>query len=562
MALSPKILSLINRGKREEAVELLLGLAETEGVEPLIRAMVETAISESSKIKAVEGDYLRLFSAIEQTADVIVITDSKGGIIYANPAFERSTGFSLSEVVGNNPRILKSGMQDETFYKGLWDTISAGKPWSGRFVNKKKDGSFYIEDAVITPVRDSAGDIASFVAVKRDISEHLKLHEEREILEAKLIQSQKMDAIGRLAGGIAHDFNNMLNVILGFTELSLDALKEDSIIRQNLLQIQSAGKRSAELTRQLLAFSRKQPAEPSNVNLNQVIEENMTMLRRMIGEDIIINFIPDSRLWQICVDISQLEQVLANLAVNARDAINGTGTITIETFNFVYDAEEPMLIDMIPGEYVGFTFCDTGCGMKSEIIPHIFEPFFTTKPEGQGTGLGMATVYGIVKQNHGEIVVESEPGSGSNFTIYLPAVHDRHPENEVLPNASSNHECKETILVVEDEPQILDLAVMLLETAGYKVLAAQRPEDAIRISEKHPDTIDLLLTDVVMPVMNGKELYERIDTLRPGIRVLFMSGYTSDIIACHGIIEEGTRFIHKPFEVRGLLMKIREILSS
>ncbi|NJD91968.1 MAG: PAS domain S-box protein [Geobacter sp.] len=562
MPLSPQILYAISSGNTEEAVKLLLAAAQSSGITSLLQALVETAIAESAKIRAVEAEHSRLISAIEQSTDVIVITDRQGVIIYANPAFEHSTGYTLREAAGQNPRILKSGMQDDTFYRGMWETITAGRSWSGRFVNRKKDGSFYIEDATITPVRNSAGEISSFVAVKRDISEHLKLHEEREILEAKLIQAQKMDAIGRLAGGIAHDFNNMLNVILGYTELSLETLSEDSQVRDNLLQIQSAGKRSADLTRQLLAFSRKQPAEPANVNLNTIIEENMSMIRRMIGEEITINFIPDNKLWQVCVDTSQLEQILTNLAVNSRDAISGFGTITIETFNFVFDSEETLLIDLLPGDYVGFTFSDTGCGMSHDILSHIFEPFFTTKAEGHGTGLGMATVYGIIKQNHGEILVESEPERGAMFTIYLPAVHELTAPEKREHQAICRLNNSETILVVEDEPQILELAVMLLEGAGYRVLATTFPEEALTICANKQENIDLLLTDVVMPVINGKDLFTRIEEMRPEIRVLFMSGYTSDIIACHGIIDEGTRFIHKPFEVRTLLAKIREILDS
>ncbi len=559
---SQDIIDAIKSGDRIKAAKLIKELVEIHGYDLLIETFVESTLLNLEQTKAAESEHSRLISAIEQSADVIVITDSIGNIQYANPAFTAATGYTVAEAIGNNPRILKSGMQDETFYKGLWETVTAGRSWSGRFVNKKKDGTFYIEDATITPVKGESGVIESFVAVKRDISEHLKLHEEREILEAKLVQAQKMDAIGRLAGGIAHDFNNMLNVILGYTELSLDELSGDSWLRNNLIQIQNAGKRSADLTRQLLAFSRKQTIEPIVLDINRLIDEHLKMLSRMIGEEIAISFFPESKLWKIRIDTSQIDQILANLAINARDAINGIGNIKIETENFVLDAEESMTLDLIPGDYVTITFTDSGCGMEQSVAAHIFEPFFTTKEGGKGTGLGLATVYGIVKQNEGAIEVESQPGKGSAFTIYLPAVHENIEMEVVEALATPQSAPCETILIVEDEQQILEFTKIILEDSGYSVMTAALPQEAIQICRDYRGTIDLLLTDVVMPGMNGKELQNGILAMRPHIRVLFMSGYTSDIIACRGILEEGTDFIHKPFKVKSLLQKIRKVLNE
>lgn len=562
MDFNQNIINAINAGDRKKSQSLIKAWAENNGYDKLIDCFIDCQLSNINQCKTSEAEHSRLISAIEQSADVILITDKHGNIRYTNPAFTATTGYQVNEVIGKSSNILKSGMQDKTYYKGLWETITSGRSWSGRFVNKKKDGSFYIEDAIITPVKGENGEIESFVAVKRDISEHLKLHEEREVLEAKLIQAQKMEAIGRLAGGIAHDFNNMLNVILGYTEITLNELTGESWIKSNLIEIQNAGKRSADLTRQLLTFSRKQTVEPVVVDLNSLIEENLKMLSRMIGEEVSINFIPEKSLWKVKIDRSQGNQILANLAINARDAINGNGGITIETSNFVFDAEERMTLDLLPGEYASITFSDNGCGMDSEIADHIFEPFYTTKDGGKGTGLGLATVYGIIKQNEGAIEVETQPGKGSSFSIYLPAVHETVESLTAEQHAGVSTKNYETILLVEDEPQILGFIKIILEDAGYLVISAKSPPEAIDLCLKYDGKIHLLLTDVVMPEMNGKELFVKINVLRPDIHVLFMSGYTSDIIARHGILEEGTDFIHKPFQVQSLMNKVRAVLDQ
>lgn len=562
MGFSQDIIDSINSGDLHKARLLIKDWSENNSHDTLIDSFIETLQSNLKQAKAPEIEHTRLISAIEQSIDVIVITDRLGNIQYANPAFTTSTGYPTEEIIGRNPRFLKSGMQDDSFYKSLWETIIAGRSWSGRLVNKRRNGSLFTEAVVITPVKNKDGEIECFVAVKRDISEQLKLHEEREVLESKLIQAQKMEAIGRLAGGIAHDFNNMLNVILGYTEISLNELSGDSWLKSSLIEIQTAGRRSAELTRQLLTFSRKQLVDPVVIDLNRLIKENLKMLTRMIGEEITINFIPQKNLWRIRIDRSQVDQILANLAINARDAINGNGCITIETSNFVFDAEESMSLDLLPGDYASITFSDNGCGMDSEIAEHIFEPFYTTKEGGKGTGLGLATVYGIIKQNEGAIEVETRPDKGSSFTIYLPAVQENADQQIAIEPVKESSGNSETILLVEDEPQILEFIKIILLDAGYTVLSAKSPREALDICIKYDYKIDLLLTDVVMPEMNGKELFRKLHETRPDILVLYMSGYTSDIIARNGIIEEGTDFIHKPFQVSTLLGKVRSVLDE
>ena len=376
--------------------------------------VIQCNIRDITARKRAEAERKRLMAAIEQAGEVIVMTDAQGIIQFVNPAFERMTGYSREEAVGQNPRILKSGKQDELFYRNLWETISGGRTWAGRMVNKRKDGTLYTEEATISPVRDASGRIVNYVAVKRDITEHLRL-------AAQFQQAQKMESVGRLAGGVAHDFNNMLGVILGHAELALEQVDPAQPLHADLEEIRKAAERSADLTRQLLAFARKQTVAPKVLDLNETVEGMLKMLRRLIGEDIDLAWLPGADLWPVKMDPSQIDQILANLCVNARDAIAGVGKVTIETGNGAFD--EDYCADhagFVPGEYVLLAVSDDGCGMDKETLAHIFEPFFTTKEMGKGTGLGLATVYGIVKQNNGFINVYSEPGQGTTFKIYLP----------------------------------------------------------------------------------------------------------------------------------------------
>ncbi len=381
-------------------------------------------------------------------------------------------------------------------------------------------------------------------------------------LEAQLHQAQKMEAVGRLAGGVAHDFNNMLAVISGHADLALERTAPDSPLRADLLEIQNAAGRSADLTRQLLAFARKQTIAPKVLDLNDTIAGMLKMLRRLIGEDIDLLWKPADSLWPVRMDPVQIDQILANLVVNARDAISGVGKITIETGRATFDEGYcETHADFIPGEYVLLAVSDNGCGMDKVTLAQLFDPFFTTKPLGRGTGLGLATVYGIVKQNQGFINVYSEPGQGTSFKIYLPRYAASEPASaRSMPAPAAVSTGTETVLLVEDEEALLKLGKLLLERLGYTVLAASGPGEALQLAEAYPDAIHLLLTDVIMPEMSGRDLWERLRVLRPGLKCLFMSGYTANVIAHHGVLEEGVHFLQKPFPREVLASKLREVL--
>jgi two-component system cell cycle sensor histidine kinase/response regulator CckA len=386
---------------------------------------------------------------------------------------------------------------------------------------------------------------------------------EKKLLEEQFRQAQKMEAVGRLAGGVAHDFNNKLNVILGYSEMALMKLDATQPLFAYLTEIRKAAERSADLTRQLLAFARKQIVAPKVLDLNETVAGMLKMLHRLIGEDIDLQWRPDADQLPVEVDPSQIDQILANLCVNARDAISGVGKLTIETGNKTFDDDYCAAhAGFVPGEYVRLAVSDNGCGMDKEMLGHIFEPFFTTKGVGQGTGLGLATVYGIVKQNNGFINVYSEPRQGTTFTIYLPRhtvkAEQTWQEGPEAPAARGN----ETILLVEDEPAILEMATMLLKMQGYTVLAAGTPGEAIRLAREYAGQIHLLTTDVIMPEMNGRELAKNMLYLYPNLKRLFMSGYTANVIAHHGVLEEGVNFIQKPFSVNALAAKVREVLDS
>ena len=366
----------------------------------------------------------------------------------------------------------------------------------------------------------------------------------------------------RLAGGVAHDFNNMLSVIIGNTEMAMYNVDPSSPIYKLLEEILNAGKRSAELTRQLLAFARKQTAIPRVMDLNEMVPGMLKMLQRLIGEDINLVWMPGEDLWKVRIDPSQVDQLLANLMVNARDAIDKAGKIVIETGNTFCDGfyciDKP---ECVPGEYVMLVVSDDGCGMEKEILTNIFEPFFTTKKEGQGTGLGLATVYGIVRQNGGFINVYSEPGKGTTFKIHLP----RHnAESQEAANDKAEKKLQrgtETVLIVEDEEVVMNLSRRMFEELGYRVIAFKKPDEAIRWITDHDEHIDLLMTDIVMPDMNGRELSKRITSIKPDIKCLFMSGYTADVIARQGILDERLYFIQKPFSLKELAVKVREVLE-
>ncbi|MGD0726482.1 MAG: PAS domain S-box protein [Spirochaetia bacterium] len=517
---------------------------------------VQTIITDITKRKQGEAERERLITAIEQVGEMVFVTDPEWIIQYVNPAFETVTGYSRKEVLGRDPSFLRSGEQDQAFYQELWQTTSSGKTWQGTVVHKRKDGRLFTEETTISPVCDAGGRIVSYVGVARDTSA-------QRLLEDRLRQAQKMETVGQLAGGVAHDFNNMLQVIITYAEMSLAKVDPGQPLHKYLMEIRRAAQRSAEITGQLLAFARKQTVSPKILDLNEAVASAQKMIQRLIGEDIDFAWMPGHELWKVKIDPAQLDQILANLSVNARDAIGGVGKLTVGTEKVTFDKEYCATNPgFLPGEYLLLAVSDDGGGMDRETLSHIFEPFFTTKAPGKGTGLGLATIYGIVKQNNGFINVYSEPGEGTTFKVYLPRAEGAGADKGVEVEAAAPRGGTETVLVVEDEATILELARECLEDLGYTVLAAKSPEEAMRRSEEQAGPIQLLITDVVMPQMNGRQLAERLGALRPGLKCLYMSGYTADIIAHRGVLEEGVRFIAKPFSLRVLAEKVREVLDG
>jgi PAS domain S-box-containing protein len=396
-----------------------------------------------------------------------------------------------------------------------------------------------------------------------DISEARRASEEKEKLQVSLGEAQRLDSVGRLAGGVAHDFNNMLGVILGYVEMALEDVAPEGSLHASLLEIRKAARRSADLTAQLLTFARRQMIRPRALDLNDTVTDVVKMLRRVIREDIVLAWLPGEDLWRVRMDPAQIDQLVANLVINARDSIVGVGTVTIETANASLDAEYCAAHSGArPGEYVRLAVTDTGGGMSQEILRHVFEPFFTTKDVGKGTGLGLASVYGIVKQNDGMVDARSEPGRGTTFAVYFPRFTAENAEQPGAEEMEAVPGGTETVILVEDEVAMLGFAKAMLERLGYTVLAAGSPVEAMRLVEECPDDIQLLVTDVVMPRMSGRELAERLTRIRPHLKVLFMSGYGEAVIAQHGVLLEGARFIRKPFSLKEMAGEIRKALEA
>ncbi len=445
-----------------------------------------------------------------------------------------------TEVCDNCPTV--KTLRDGAVHEDTTRAIRAGKVRNYRIIS--------------SPILNAEGEVTAAIEMVEDITERLSL-------EAQFHQAQKMESVGRLAGGVAHDYNNMLSVILGHAELALEKLKRAEPVQNDLQEILKAAKRSSEVTRQLLGFSRMQAIAPRVIDLNETIEGRLKMLRRLIGEDIRMVFLPGEGIKPIRMDPSQLDQILTNLCVNARDAIADVGKITIETGMVTFDKTYcDDHAGFSPGNFILLAVSDDGCGMETETRDKVFEPFFTTKGVGTGTGLGLSTVYGIVKQNEGFINVYSEPGMGTTFKIYLKfregdAVKERKAVSAKLPKGHG-----ETILVVEDEVSIVNLVRIMLKWLGYTVLTAGAPDEAIRLAEAHASEIHLLLTDVVMPGMNGRELADRLMLIKPDLKLLFMSGYTADTIAHRGVLDEKMCFIKKPFSRRDLADKVHEALEQ
>lgn len=508
--------------------------------------------------RQVAEDSLRKLScAVEQSADIIFITNSDGIIEYVNPAFEARTGYTRQEVTGQTPAILKSGQQAPALYRELWETIRSGDVFRSILVNRKKNGGVYYVDESISPIRDVAGRITHFVSNGRDLTERLHL-------EAQLLQAQKMDAIGRLAGGVAHDFNNLLTIITSYSELALDSVPPGGPAQARLQEILSAAHRAAELTRQLLAFSRQQPQALRVSELNPVVGSIVKTLHRLIGEDIELIFVPGNDLGRIRLDPVQIEQILMNLAANSRDAMPQGGKLTIQTSDVRLDEEyADRKKAIIPiGRYAVLSVTDTGTGIPEDHLAHVFEPFYTTKPSGKGTGLGLATVYGIVKQNHGFVWVYSEAGLGTTFKIYLPCVASQ-PVTPEVPDATAAPAAggTETVLLVEDEEALRRAASEFLTLRGYTVLEARDGLDALAVTKNYGSTIHLAITDVVMPHMSGGQLAKELNLRRPETRLLFLSGYAGQTVLNHKVVDVDNNFLQKPFTLTQLANKVRAILD-
>ncbi len=483
--------------------------------------------------------------------------DSAGKILNANPAFlELMSHTSPDELIGQHIFGLYA---DNDQWFALADFLRSAQPFKGLTAEwKRKDSTPTIVRISGRSVTDGGDGQVVFELFAEDVTE-------RRVLEEQLRQSQKMEAVGRLAGGIAHDFNNLLMVISGYSEFLLERLGAEPHLRGPAQEIAGAAERASSLTRQLLAFSRKQMLAPRIVNLNDIATENIKMLTRMIGEDIDLVMVPSPNLWPVRADGGQIEQVIMNLAVNARDAMPSGGKLTIETRNITFDADHARVHAPLPaGDYVMVAISDTGDGMDNETQSHIFEPFFTTKGT-KGTGLGLSTVYGIVKQTGGYIWVHSEVGRGTTFKIYLPRIASTGEAATRVAAPADYRKVEpgtETILLVEDEANLLYLARQYLEKQGYKVIEAADGAVAMQIAVAHEGTIHLLLTDVIMPGMNGRELAQRICEIRPNVKVLYMSGYTENVIGRNGMLDDGVRLLQKPFNLRDLKSKVREVLDA
>jgi len=505
-------------------------------------------------------------SLFQQAGDYAMVLepqpDGRLLIADANEAACLSHGFSREELLGRSILDLDAGGLSEDQLAALTARALSGGVLKFETLHRRKDGTTFPVEVMAKAVRPPQASPLIF-SLERDITDRKRAAAEREALQARLTHADKMESVGRLAGGVAHDFNNMIQAILGTVALVQPDLPAGSPLGESLDEIRKAAERSGDLTRQLLAFARRQAIEPRLIDLNDAVEGMLKMLRRLIGEDITLAWKPGNHLAAVKLDPSQLDQLVANLCVNARDAVDrGRGRITIATsMARIGEAECSEHEGMTPGDYVMLSVSDNGTGMDAETQAHIFEPFFTTKDAGRGTGLGLATIYGIVKQNGGCIQLQSSPGDGTTFRIALPAhagIAAGSAETGATTGLRRGHE---TILLVEDEAPVLRVAVMMLERLGYRVLSASAPAEALRLVEDTAPAIDVLVTDVVMPEMTGRDLAARLQRSRPGLRCLFMSGYTADIVGANGVLDAGVAFIQKPFSMEALAAKLGEVLG-
>ncbi|MBT3805555.1 MAG: response regulator [Desulfobacula sp.] len=532
--------------------------------------LMDKALSESQErgiklqhtifeLKKSEKQFRDLFNSI---SDLIYKQDMEGRFILVNPAMKQLFGYEMEEFIGHRASEFMEPELQYGFGSRYLEVIKKQGHHEGiGCYYKKNKEKIYIEyqSALVKP--DDAEPYIN--GIGRDVTEKVLSEGKVRKLQEQVVQSQKMESVGRLAGGVAHDYNNALTSIMGFTELAMMDADPKGPLHADLSQVLKSAKRAKDITRQLLAFARKQTIAPVVLDLNETVESMFKMLRRLIGEDIDLVWMPGKVLGNVKMDPSQIDQILANLCVNARDAIEGVGKITIETGKITFD--EAYCADhtgFIPGEFVLLAVSDNGCGMDKEILNNIFEPFFTTKPVDKGTGLGLSTVFGIVKQNNGFINVYSEPGKGTSVKIYLPLYEDEAVEIQRGSTGKIPQGQGETILLVEDDLSILKLAQKILERLNYTVLIAGTPKEGIKLAQDHTGEIYLLVTDVIMPEMNGLELSKQLKQFYPDLKCIFMSGYTANAIAHHGVLDEGVHFVQKPFAKKDLASIVRKVLDQ
>jgi PAS domain S-box-containing protein len=507
--------------------------------------MADSLENSHKKLQKNEAKYRTILAAMD---DAVYICSADFRILYMNPAMQALVG---AEALGEPCHKMIHGL-DAVCPWCAHDRVMQGGHVKSEVVSPKDGRTFHISNS---PIFHADGSVSK-LTIYRDITDLKKI-------ETQLQQAHKMESVGRLAGGVAHDYNNALSVIMGFTEMALEVSAPGSLARANLAEVLKAARNAADITRQLLAFARKQQITPRVLDLNNTVELTLKMLRRLIGENIDLVWLPDTELWPVKIDPSQINQVLANLCVNARDAIEGVGKVTIETKNTSFDEAHCLANPKFtPGDFVLLTVYDDGCGMQKEILDNIFEPFFTTKGVNKGTGLGLATVYGIVKQNNGFVEVISTPDQGTRICVYLPRAGEleelvEEAEAQELPGGQG-----ETVLLVEDDPSILKLAREMMQSLGYLVLTAGTPTEALKRVEECDGRIDLLITDVIMPEMNGAELVASLVSRYPGIKPVFMSGYTADVLVNSGVHTEDVHFIQKPFARKDLATTVRKALDG
>ena len=523
----------------------------------LERDYLLASVRDITERKRVEASLARLAMAVEQAAESVVITDTEGTILYANPAFEKTSGYTRAEALGQNPRVLKSGKHDAEFYARMWETLRCGATWSGHLINRRKDGKHYEEEANISPLVNAAGTIINYVAVKRDVTHEVQLQEQ-------FRQAQKMEAIGQLAGGVAHDFNNILSTF----QMQADLLKYEGGLStcqlESVSDIVASVQRGVALTRQLLLFSRREVFQPADLDLNETVATTAKMLKRMLGETIEMQLKLAAQPLFLLADAGMLDQVLMNLCVNARDAMPGGGRLAIETSGVELDElAVAQTIQARAGSFVCLSVSDNGSGIAPEILPQIFEPFFTTKPVGKGTGLGLATVFGIVQQHQGWINVYSEIGQGTTFRIYLPRLAANVLLKSAPPALADLRGGHETILLAEDDPALRVAVRKALSQLGYRILEAPTGVKALEVWQQSRDEISLLLTDLVMPDgMSGTALAQRLLQENPKLKVIYMSGYSAEVVGKNFPLAEDVSFLTKPFPAQKLAQTIRDRLDA